>query len=47
MAIVASALGFPRIGPRRELKKTLENYWSGVWTAQTLFDKGAELRAAN
>ncbi|ABY25161.1 5-methyltetrahydropteroyltriglutamate--homocysteine methyltransferase [Renibacterium salmoninarum ATCC 33209] len=25
----ASLLGYPRIGPRRELKKAVEAYWAG------------------
>ena len=27
--VVSSNLGFPRIGPNRELKKALEGYWAG------------------
>ncbi|MBV8081628.1 MAG: hypothetical protein JOY86_01445, partial [Candidatus Eremiobacteraeota bacterium] len=26
---LAHSLGFPRIGPKRELKRALESYWSG------------------
>jgi hypothetical protein len=29
MTIQVATLGFPRIGPRRELKYALESYWSG------------------
>ncbi len=46
MSIITSTLGFPRIGPRRELKATLENYWSGKSTAATLLDDARALRAA-
>ena len=31
--IGATVLGYPRIGPRRELKKALEAYWKGAATA--------------
>ena len=27
--MISSTLGFPRIGPRRELKRALEDYWAG------------------
>ncbi|MEJ2227812.1 MAG: 5-methyltetrahydropteroyltriglutamate--homocysteine S-methyltransferase [Alphaproteobacteria bacterium] len=40
-------LGFPRIGPRRELKKALESYWKGNIDAKALIATGKELRAAN
>jgi len=47
MAITVSTLGFPRIGPRRELKAALESYWAGRIDAATLQARAAELRAAN
>ncbi|MDF2847932.1 MAG: metE, partial [Oerskovia sp.] len=28
-----SVLGYPRIGPRRELKKAVESFWAGRTTA--------------
>jgi cobalamin-independent synthase len=28
MSITVSTLGFPRIGPRRELKSALERFWA-------------------
>lgn len=45
-SIIVSALGFPRIGPRRELKTTLESYWSGKTDAVALLRDAAALRAA-
>jgi len=29
MTVTIATLGFPRIGPRRELKHALESFWSG------------------
>jgi 5-methyltetrahydropteroyltriglutamate--homocysteine methyltransferase len=46
MSIIVSTLGFPRIGPRRELKTALESYWSGKTDAQALLKDAAGLRAA-
>ncbi len=46
MAISVATLGFPRIGPRRELKFLLEAYWSGKKTADELREGAAALRAA-
>ena len=37
-------LGYPRIGPRRELKKALEAFWAGKATADELEAAGAALR---
>ncbi|MGW0484344.1 5-methyltetrahydropteroyltriglutamate--homocysteine S-methyltransferase [Nonomuraea sp. NPDC003214] len=42
----STVLGYPRIGPRRELKRALESYWDGTATRQDLDRVGAELRAA-
>ena len=47
MSIIVSTLGFPRIGPRRELKTSLERYWSGKSDAATLCQDTISLRAAN
>ncbi len=44
---IAHNLGFPRIGPNRELKTALERYWSGGSSAEELQRSAAELRAAN
>jgi 5-methyltetrahydropteroyltriglutamate--homocysteine methyltransferase len=46
MPTIVSALGFPRIGPRRELKNELESYWAGKSDAETLLGKAEGLRAA-
>ncbi len=43
----ASNLGFPRIGPKRELKKSLEEYWSGDAGEPALLQAGREIRKAN
>ncbi|MFA1541422.1 5-methyltetrahydropteroyltriglutamate--homocysteine S-methyltransferase [Actinomadura monticuli] len=39
-------LGYPRIGPGRELKFATEDYWSGRADEHALAKTGAELRAA-
>ena len=41
---IASNLGFPRIGSRRELKKALESYWSGKSSEADLLAVGKTLR---
>ena len=46
MSIAVSTLGFPRIGPRRELKSALEHFWAGKTNAQSLLADAAGLRAA-
>jgi 5-methyltetrahydropteroyltriglutamate--homocysteine methyltransferase len=46
VSIIVSTLGFPRIGPRRELKTALERYWAGTYTAQSLLNDAKALRAA-
>ena len=38
------SLGYPRIGPKRELKRAVERYWRGRLDADDLGDKAAELR---
>jgi len=45
MTITVATLGFPRIGPKRELKTALERYWSGKSERQALLDAAAQLRA--
>ncbi len=40
-------LGFPRIGPRRELKVALEAYWRGELSRDALLAVGAQLRQQN
>ena len=45
MALVATCLGFPRIGADRELKKALEAFWAGKITGEELEAVGRGLRA--
>ena len=40
----SSVLGYPRIGPRRELKRALERYWHGDGTRSELLAVGRRLR---
>jgi hypothetical protein len=42
---IASNLGFPRIGHRRELKFALEKFWSGELDKFQLQEQAAALRA--
>ena len=46
-SIPVATLGTPRIGPRRELKTALENYWSGRIDEASLLKTAAQLRADN
>jgi 5-methyltetrahydropteroyltriglutamate--homocysteine methyltransferase len=43
--VLATNLGFPRIGAKRELKKALESFWKGEISEAGLKEAGAELRA--
>jgi len=43
---IAANLGWPRIGPRRELKATLEAFWAGKIDADTLAADARALRFA-
>lgn len=43
----SSNLGFPRIGRKRELKKALENYWSGKIHDEELLETGKNIRLEN
>jgi len=45
--VLATNLGFPRIGPMRELKKGVEAYWKGKSSKDELLALGKTLRAAN
>ena len=45
MTVTVATLGFPRIGPRRELKTALERYWSGKIDQNALQGVAADLRA--
>src|SRR5690606_20053880 len=42
----SATLGFPRIGPDRELKRALESHWRGATTERELFTVAARLRRA-
>ena len=42
--VQASNLGYPRIGSKRELKKALEQFWSGKRSETELLEQAAALR---
>ncbi len=46
MTVTIATLGFPRIGPRRELKFALEKFWSGQASETELLEAAAGLRTA-
>lgn len=46
MTVTIATLGFPRIGPRRELKHALESFWSGKSGEAALLEATAGLRTA-
>lgn len=46
MPVIPANLGFPRIGPRRELKQAVEAYWAGKTGQAELLDTAKALRAA-
>jgi 5-methyltetrahydropteroyltriglutamate--homocysteine methyltransferase len=43
-AVPATNLGFPRVGPHRELKRALEGYWAGRHSADDLEHAASEVR---
>ncbi len=45
--VLATNLGFPRIGDMRQLKKAVESYWKAKSTKDDLLNTGKELRANN
>ena len=45
--VLATNLGFPRIGVRRELKKATEAYWKGEILQSELIATGKDIRLAN
>jgi 5-methyltetrahydropteroyltriglutamate--homocysteine methyltransferase len=47
MSVLHQLIGYPRIGPNRELKWALERRWSGRMTAPEFDARVAELRAAH
>ncbi len=44
-AIGSTVLGYPRIGPRRQLKRAVEAYWAGRTSVEQLESVAADLRA--
>ena len=42
--ITTATIGYPRIGPKRELKKALESFWKGDVSEVELQKTAAELR---
>lgn len=47
MSVLATCLGYPRIGVARELKKALESFWSAKSTTVDLHHIATELRSQN
>jgi 5-methyltetrahydropteroyltriglutamate--homocysteine methyltransferase len=45
MTVTVATIGFPRIGPKRELKTALENHWTGKIDAKALLAAARDLRA--
>ncbi len=45
--VLATNLGYPRIGPKRELKKALESYWKGQTPFADVCNIAKELRLQN
>lgn len=45
--VLATNLGFPRIGDMRQLKKAVESYWKGNSSKEDLLSTGKSLRAHN
>src|SRR6185503_6909541 len=45
--VIPSNLGFPRVGPRRELKKALEDFWAGRSDAAALEAAARDLRRSH
>jgi 5-methyltetrahydropteroyltriglutamate--homocysteine methyltransferase len=46
MTVTIATLGFPRIGPRRELKFALEDFWAGKSSEDELLEAAGGLRTA-
>jgi 5-methyltetrahydropteroyltriglutamate--homocysteine methyltransferase len=45
--VIATNLGYPRFGPRRELKRALERYWHGAGSAADLAASARTIRLDN
>ena len=47
MSVIAQLIGYPRIGPARELKWALERAWSGRIDRKSFDARVSELRTAH
>src|SRR5690606_30286252 len=45
--VTTHSLGFPRIGPKRELKFALESFWKGALSEAELLQNADELQQQN
>lgn len=45
--VLSSAIGYPRIGGKREWKRALESFWNGAITEEELLQKTEEIRLNN
>ena len=45
--VTTHSLGFPRIGPQRELKFALESFWNGTSSAPALHDAAQQIQEQN
>lgn len=45
--VQSAVLGFPRIGPNREIKKSVEAYWADKISADELLKAAKEIRVQN
>ena len=45
--VLSANLGYPRIGAHRELKRSLENFWSGKISQDDLLQSAAQIRRQN
>lgn len=44
MGIKTTTFGYPKIGPNRELKKVVENYWAGEITKEQLYSEAEKIQ---
>jgi 5-methyltetrahydropteroyltriglutamate--homocysteine methyltransferase len=47
LAVATSSLGFPRMGPNRELKFALEKHWKGIIDETALLDIAQSVEASS
>src|SRR5699024_12739001 len=45
--VISSNIGYPRIGEKREWKRSLESFWSGEITEEELLSQTGKLRLEN